>query len=128
MTDFYLLIQCYPKNRVSKWRDMFDQSVFLRVLIILHSQFYLFFALITTTEQHTATAFIYPVSSDHTSAGNKIAKGISFILNAYGTNNFETNGLRTEKFAHKGNTHDITKHCFEICLMFNYGRAHNLTD
>ena len=43
----------------SKWRDMFDQSVFLRA-------FYLFFALITTTEQHTATAFIYPVSSDHT--------------------------------------------------------------
>jgi len=66
MTDFYLLIQCCPKNRGSKWRDMFDQSVFLRVFDYSQSQFYLFFALITTTEQRTATASIYPVSSDST--------------------------------------------------------------
>lgn len=68
---------------------MFDWSVFFECLTILHSQFFLFFALITTTGQHTASAFIYPVSSDHTDLWdcNKIAKGISFILNAYGTNN-----------------------------------------
>ena len=70
---------------------------FFGCLIILHSQFYLFFALITTTEQHTATAFIYPVSSDHTSASNKIAKGISFILNAYGTSNVEIKRVANRK-------------------------------
>ena len=97
MTDFYLLIQCYPKNRVSKWRDMFDQSVFLRVFDYPTQSVLSIFCLITTTEQHTATAFIYPVSSDHTGAGNKIAKGISFILNAYGTNNVEIERVANRK-------------------------------
>ena len=40
----------------------------------------------------------------------------------------KSNGLWTEKFTHKGNTHGITKLCFDKCLLFNFGRAHNLTD
>ena len=35
--------------------------------------------------------------SDHTSAGNKIAKGIGFILNAYGTNNVEIERVANRK-------------------------------
>ena len=92
MTDFYFLIEGYHKNKEFKNGVICLIGLFffgcLTTLYTVSSS--LFFCLITTTEQHTATAFIiYPVpSASHTDPWdcNKIAKGISFILNAYGTN------------------------------------------